>query len=122
MGIPNKDSFNLVTRKKLIASQLSIFIGKYEKETNRQKEGLENVENNNNQQHLEFDFFAKNATESELEEILTLYTKRNKSAAIFLGTKPKPKVLNNNNSEESPENLDVIKSSQPNSPETKSRK
>ena len=35
--IPSKDQFNLVTRKKLIASQLSIFVQQYQKETDRQR-------------------------------------------------------------------------------------
>lgn len=127
--VPNKDNFNLITRKKLIASQLNIFVQRYQAETNRQEEDINlanNIEtavdqerekdssNADNQsaksslsarpstsstlktlvcssQHLEFSYFVKNASENELEDILTLYTKRNKSAAIFLGTKPPPK-------------------------------
>ena len=90
--VPSKDQFNLITRKKLIASQLSIFVNKYQIETDRQKSEQQHTDSES--ANKDFDIFVRNGSENELEDVLTLYTKRNKSAAIFLGTKPKPKEIN----------------------------
>lgn len=97
--VPSKDQFNLITRKKLIASQLSIFVQKYQVETDRQQ--TDNLMSSSSPKSAgsfdkDFDIFVRNASENELEDVLTLYTKRNKSAAIFLGTKPRPKVFSPN--------------------------
>jgi tubulin polyglutamylase TTLL5 len=97
--VPSKDQFNLITRKKLIASQLSIFVQKYQVETDRQQtDDLLSSSSPKSAGNFEkdFDIFVRNASENELEDVLTLYTKRNKSAAIFLGTKPRPKVFSPN--------------------------
>lgn len=51
---------------------------------------------------LDFEHFVKNAYENELEDVLTLFTKRNKSAAIFLGTKTKKDSKDISESSEKP--------------------
>ena len=51
---------------------------------------------------VDFEHFVKNAYENELEDVLTLFTKRNKSAAIFLGTKTKKDSKDNSELPEKP--------------------
>ncbi|XP_069771943.1 tubulin polyglutamylase TTLL5 isoform X2 [Narcine bancroftii] len=75
-------------RKRLLAQQLGVFIRCYSKETDeiikRNQMDL-NVESCIQQK--EFQVFVNEASEPEMEELLTIYTRKNKSASVFLGTR-----------------------------------
>lgn len=83
-------------RRRILAKQLGDFVHVYNKETEqlrarkqlekkhthlRQAESMEGLDED------KFDRFVHTASEAELEEVLTTYTKINKSASIFLGGK-----------------------------------
>jgi len=99
-----KQSFNVVVpslklqindRKRILAKQLGDFVQIYNKETenmlHHQQLDLDLNDKNNSKQKnylvcvTEFKNFVLSATETELEEILTTYTHKNKSASVFLG-------------------------------------
>ncbi|BFZ06961.1 hypothetical protein BsWGS_10001 [Bradybaena similaris] len=100
--VPSK-RLPLGDRRRILARQLGDFVHLYNKETDTMKamkvrgklegrrpklsescEGLDEIQ---------FDQFVYTASEGELEEVLTTYTKINKSAAIFLGGDSKPGML-----------------------------
>ncbi|XP_069494133.1 tubulin polyglutamylase TTLL5 isoform X2 [Ambystoma mexicanum] len=83
----------LMDRRRILAYQLGEFLQYYNQETDHmvQKKALhpppECAEDEVN--HQQFQSFVKFASESELEEVLTFYTQKNKSASVFLGANPK---------------------------------
>ncbi|XP_051579128.1 tubulin polyglutamylase TTLL5 isoform X2 [Myxocyprinus asiaticus] len=75
-------------RQRILSHQLGNFIQLYNEETKQMVESLEKILDedcciNSNV----FQEFILEASESELEEVLTFYTQKNKSASVFLGTK-----------------------------------
>ncbi|XP_028361635.1 tubulin polyglutamylase TTLL5 isoform X3 [Phyllostomus discolor] len=121
MVLPSRQ-LALLERRRILAHQLGDFIIVYNKETEqmaekKSKKKLEeeeedgvNVEN--------FQKFIRQASEAELEEVLTFYTQKNKSASVFLGTHSKT-VKNSNNCSDSgakgdhPETMEEVKIKQP---------
>ncbi|XP_077966117.1 tubulin polyglutamylase TTLL5-like isoform X3 [Styela clava] len=93
----------LPDRKRILAKQLGDFVHIYNKETDtmEQKQSLglekeavdawtESVQEISRIRDSDFRFFVLSASEAELEEVLTTYTHKNKSASVFLGaSKPK---------------------------------
>uniref|UniRef100_A0A8C2UJH5 Tubulin--tyrosine ligase-like protein 5 n=1 Tax=Chinchilla lanigera TaxID=34839 RepID=A0A8C2UJH5_CHILA len=83
----------LLERRRILAHQLGDFIIVYNKETEqmaekRSKKKLEEEEEDGvNAEN--FQKFIRQASEAELEEVLTFYTQKNKSASVFLGTHSK---------------------------------
>ncbi|XP_072031689.1 tubulin polyglutamylase TTLL5-like isoform X3 [Amphiura filiformis] len=94
-------------RRRILAKQLADFVSIYGKETEQldlrqkmdKKLGLHQQSDAGDEEVIEENRFAQFMTvanESELEELLTTYTKQNKSASIFLGTSTaQPKSINN---------------------------
>lgn len=81
-------------RRRILAKQLGDFVHIYNKETDQLKQVVKVERNSAHQrrsednEHLDetkFERFVSTASEGELEEVLTTYTKLNKSASIFLG-------------------------------------
>ncbi|XP_066044630.1 tubulin polyglutamylase TTLL5 isoform X2 [Chamaea fasciata] len=80
----------LALRRRLLARQLGQFIISYNKETEQmvQKQSKKKQEEEEDGVNPEcFQNFIARASESDLEEVLTFYTHKNKSASVFLGTK-----------------------------------
>ncbi|XP_034624373.1 tubulin polyglutamylase TTLL5 isoform X5 [Trachemys scripta elegans] len=80
-------------RRRILAHQLGEFIVCYNKETeqmvqtrSKRKQEEEEEEGVNAEG---FQDFVTKASESDLEEVLTFYTHKNKSASVFLGTNPR---------------------------------
>ncbi|XP_048711496.1 tubulin polyglutamylase TTLL5 isoform X4 [Caretta caretta] len=80
-------------RRRILAHQLREFIVCYNKETeqmvqtrSKRKQEEEEEEGVNAEG---FQDFVTKARESDLEEVLTFYTHKNKSASVFLGTNPR---------------------------------
>uniref|UniRef100_A0A8C2U9F8 Tubulin--tyrosine ligase-like protein 5 n=1 Tax=Coturnix japonica TaxID=93934 RepID=A0A8C2U9F8_COTJA len=88
-------------RRRILAHQLGEFITCYNKETEqmiqkRSKKKQEEEEEGVNPEA--FQNFISSASERELEEVLTFYTQKNKSASVVLGTNSrtaKPRITNN---------------------------
>ncbi|KAM5340380.1 tubulin polyglutamylase TTLL5 isoform 4-T4 [Glossophaga mutica] len=121
MVLPSRQ-LALLERRRILAHQLGDFIIVYNKETEqmaekKSKKKLEeeeedgvNVEN--------FQKFIRQASEAELEEVLTFYTQKNKSASVFLGTHSKIAKNSNNYSDsgakgDHPETMEEVKIKQP---------
>ncbi|XP_074854891.1 tubulin polyglutamylase TTLL5 isoform X2 [Carettochelys insculpta] len=104
-------------RRRILAHQLGEFIICYNKETEqmvqtRSKKNLEEEEEGVNAEGFQ-DFVTK-ASESDLEEVLTFYTHKNKSASVFLGTNPKTmKPSNQSESRAQGEMVEEVKGNQP---------
>ncbi|KAK2509583.1 hypothetical protein MC885_010802 [Smutsia gigantea] len=83
----------LLERRRILAHQLGDFITVYNRETEQmaekksKKKPEEEEENGVNMEN--FQEFIRQASEAELEEVLTFYTQQNKSASVFLGTHSK---------------------------------
>ncbi|NXH53650.1 TTLL5 polyglutamylase, partial [Rhabdornis inornatus] len=79
----------LTDRRRILARQLGEFIICYKKETEQmvQKQSKKKQEEEEGVNPKDFQNFIARASESDLEEVLTFYTHRNKSASVFLGTK-----------------------------------
>ncbi|NXH31465.1 TTLL5 polyglutamylase, partial [Myiagra hebetior] len=80
----------LTDRRRILARQLGEFIICYNKETEQmvQKQSKKKQEEEEEGVNPEsFQNFIAAASESDLEEVLTFYTHKNKSASVFLGTK-----------------------------------
>ncbi|NWH85420.1 TTLL5 polyglutamylase, partial [Aegithalos caudatus] len=80
----------LAVRRRILARQLGEFIICYNKETEQmvQKQSKKKQEEEEEGVNPEcFQNFIARASESDLEELLTFYTHKNKSASVFLGTK-----------------------------------
>lgn len=101
----------LADRRRILAKQLGDFVHIYNKETEqlnlkrqqeRQQGKVAEVHPSTAQAESQgvcedkFDMFVNIASEGELEEVLTTYTKINKSASIFLGGHPKNSVTDSN--------------------------
>ncbi|XP_065796244.1 tubulin polyglutamylase TTLL5 isoform X8 [Muntiacus reevesi] len=83
----------LLERRRILAHQLGDFISVYNKETEqmaekKSKKKLEEEEEDGVNSES-FQEFIRQASEAELEEVLTFYTQKNKSASVFLGTHSK---------------------------------
>ncbi|NXB60904.1 TTLL5 polyglutamylase, partial [Struthidea cinerea] len=80
----------LTDRRRILARQLGEFIICYNKETEQmvQKQSKKKQEEEEEGVNPEsFQNFIAAASESDLEEVLTFYTHKNKSASVFLGAK-----------------------------------
>uniref|UniRef100_A0A674JIR9 Tubulin--tyrosine ligase-like protein 5 n=1 Tax=Terrapene triunguis TaxID=2587831 RepID=A0A674JIR9_9SAUR len=73
-------------RRRILAHQLGEFIVCYNKTRSKRKQEEEEEEGVNAEG---FQDFVTKASESDLEEVLTFYTHKNKSASVFLGTNPR---------------------------------
>uniref|UniRef100_A0A8C3BR84 Tubulin--tyrosine ligase-like protein 5 n=1 Tax=Cairina moschata TaxID=8855 RepID=A0A8C3BR84_CAIMO len=112
-------------RRRILAHQLGKFIIYYNKETEQmvQKQSKKKQEEEEEGVNPEgFQNFITRASESELEEVLTFYTQKNKSASVFLGTNSrttKPRITSNQSANqpkvEHPEVTKKIKGDQPRS-------
>uniref|UniRef100_A0A8C6Y946 Tubulin--tyrosine ligase-like protein 5 n=1 Tax=Naja naja TaxID=35670 RepID=A0A8C6Y946_NAJNA len=82
----------LYDRRRILAHQLGEFIICYNRETDQmsQKKAMKKQEEEEEERVDEEGFheFITKASESDLEEVLTFYTHKNKSASVFLGTNP----------------------------------
>ncbi|XP_042329040.1 tubulin polyglutamylase TTLL5 isoform X6 [Sceloporus undulatus] len=85
----------LFDRRRILAHQLGEFIICYNRETDqmaqrklKQKQEEEEEEEDEGVDPEGFHEFVTKASESDLEEVLTFYTHKNKSASVFLGTNP----------------------------------
>ncbi|XP_065608058.1 tubulin polyglutamylase TTLL5 [Cyrtonyx montezumae] len=88
MLLPSRH-LGLNDRRRILAHQLGEFIFCYNKETEqmiqkRSKKKQEEEEEGVNPE--DFQNFITRASEKDLEEVLTFYTKKNKSASVFLGS------------------------------------
>ncbi|KAL2303806.1 hypothetical protein Nmel_009085 [Mimus melanotis] len=79
----------LIDRRRILARQLGEFITCYKKETEQmvQKQSKKKQEEEEGVNPKDFQNFIARASESDLEEVLTFYTHKNKSASVFLGAK-----------------------------------
>ncbi|XP_074091784.1 LOW QUALITY PROTEIN: tubulin polyglutamylase TTLL5 [Macrotis lagotis] len=112
----------LLERRRILAHQLGDFIIIYNKETEQMaekkskkklEEEEEDVVNPEN-----FQDFISHASEAELEEVLTFYTQKNKSASVFLGTNSKATKNSNSYSDsgakgDHPETVEEVRIKQP---------
>ncbi|XP_070776545.1 LOW QUALITY PROTEIN: tubulin polyglutamylase TTLL5 [Enoplosus armatus] len=77
----------LQDRRRILSHQLGEFIHSYNKET----EHMVKKQGNSKEEHCVnpsvFQEYITAASETDLEEVLTFYTQKNKSATVFLGTK-----------------------------------
>ncbi|XP_073751699.1 tubulin polyglutamylase TTLL5 isoform X11 [Callorhinus ursinus] len=112
----------LLERRRILAHQLGDFIIVYNKETEqlaekKSKKKLEEEEEDGvNTEN--FQEFIRQASEAELEEVLTFYTQKNKSASVFLGTHSKNSKNSNSYSDsgakgDHPETMEEVKIKQP---------
>ncbi|XP_057588741.1 tubulin polyglutamylase TTLL5 isoform X5 [Hippopotamus amphibius kiboko] len=112
----------LLERRRILAHQLGDFIIVYNKETEqmaekKSKKKLEEEEEDGvNTEN--FQEFIRQASEAELEEVLTFYTQKNKSASVFLGTHSKSSKNSNSFSDsgakgDHPETMEEVKIKQP---------
>ncbi|XP_037359730.1 tubulin polyglutamylase TTLL5 isoform X5 [Talpa occidentalis] len=112
----------LLERRRILAHQLGDFIIVYNKETEqmaekKSKKKLEEEEEDGvNSEN--FQEFIRRASEAELEEVLTFYTQKNKSASVFLGTHSKSSKNNSSYSDnggkgDHPETMEEVKIKQP---------
>ncbi|XP_070325763.1 tubulin polyglutamylase TTLL5 isoform X9 [Odocoileus virginianus] len=117
----------LLERRRILAHQLGDFISVYNKETEQMaekkaKKKLEEEEEDGvNSEN--FQEFIRQASEAELEEVLTFYTQKNKSASVFLGTHSKSSKNSNSFSDsgakgDHPEMIEEVKIKQPKQQQT----
>ncbi|XP_055448869.1 tubulin polyglutamylase TTLL5 isoform X9 [Psammomys obesus] len=112
----------LLERRRILAHQLSDFIVVYNKETEqmaekKSKKKLEEEEEDGVNAES-FQGFIRQASEAELEEVLTFYTQKNKSASVFLGTHSKGSKNSSSYSDsgakgDHPETIHEVKIKQP---------
>ncbi|XP_055362017.1 tubulin polyglutamylase TTLL5 isoform X3 [Betta splendens] len=79
----------LQDRRRILSFQLGRFIHCYNKETEHMVNNQENSKDGNCVNSSVFQEYIDVASENDLEEVLTFYTQKNKSATVFLGTKIK---------------------------------
>ncbi|NXQ18634.1 TTLL5 polyglutamylase, partial [Peucedramus taeniatus] len=77
----------LTDRRRILARQLGDFIICYNKVTLMVQKQSKKQEEEEGVNPKDFQNFIARASESDLEEVLTFYTHKNKSASVFLGTK-----------------------------------
>uniref|UniRef100_A0A8C6CVB6 Tubulin--tyrosine ligase-like protein 5 n=1 Tax=Moschus moschiferus TaxID=68415 RepID=A0A8C6CVB6_MOSMO len=117
----------LLERRRILAHQLGDFISVYNKETEqmaekKSKKKLEEEEEDGvNSEN--FQEFITQASEAELEEVLTFYTQKNKSASVFLGTHSKSSKNSSSFSDsgakgDHPETMEEVKIKQPKQQQT----
>uniref|UniRef100_A0A8C7DAP1 Tubulin--tyrosine ligase-like protein 5 n=1 Tax=Oncorhynchus kisutch TaxID=8019 RepID=A0A8C7DAP1_ONCKI len=98
MVLPSRQ-LPLQDRRRILSHQLGEFIHCYNKETENMVKKVEKIKD---QEHCinpsVFQEFIAEASESDLEEVLTFYTHKNKSASVFLGTKCRSTKPDNSNS------------------------
>uniref|UniRef100_A0A8C7PSP0 Tubulin--tyrosine ligase-like protein 5 n=1 Tax=Oncorhynchus mykiss TaxID=8022 RepID=A0A8C7PSP0_ONCMY len=98
MVLPSRQ-LPLQDRRRILSHQLGEFIHCYNKETEHMVKKVEKIKD---QEHCinpsVFQEFIAEASESDLEEVLTFYTHKNKSASVFLGTKCRSTKPDNSNS------------------------
>ncbi|XP_074680876.1 tubulin polyglutamylase TTLL5 isoform X8 [Strix aluco] len=124
MLLPSR-RLGLNDRRRILAHQLGEFIICYNKETEQmvQKRSKKKQEEDEEGVNPEgFQNFITTASESDLEEVLTFYMHKNKSASVFLGTNStstKPSNTSNQSEKqpqgEHPEVVKKIKGDQPKS-------
>lgn len=112
----------LLERRRILAHQLGDFIVVYNKETEqmaekKSKKKLEEEEEDGVNAES-FQEFIRQASEAELEEVLTFYTQKNKSASVFLGTHSKSSKNSSSYSDsgakgDHPETIQEVKIKQP---------
>ncbi|NXX48238.1 TTLL5 polyglutamylase, partial [Tricholaema leucomelas] len=118
MLIPSR-CLGLGDRRRILAHQLGEFLICYNKETEQmvQKRSKKKQEEEEEGVTPEgFQNFITRASESDLEEVLTFYTHKNKSASVFLGTNSTSSHTNNHPEKQSqgehPEMVKKIKDNQ----------
>ncbi|XP_043119727.1 tubulin polyglutamylase TTLL5 isoform X2 [Puntigrus tetrazona] len=78
----------LSDRQRILSHQLGNFIQLYNQETKQMVESLDKIPDKDRCINPSvFQEFILEASENDLEEVLTFYTQKNKSASVFLGTK-----------------------------------
>ncbi|KAF4102609.1 tubulin polyglutamylase TTLL5 isoform X2 [Onychostoma macrolepis] len=78
----------LSDRQRILSHQLGNFIQLYNQETKQMVESLDKIPDEDHCINSSvFQEFILEASENDLEEVLTFYTQKNKSASVFLGTK-----------------------------------
>ncbi|XP_062295863.1 tubulin polyglutamylase TTLL5 [Scomber scombrus] len=77
----------LQDRRRILSHQLGEFIHCYNKETEHMLQKQENSKEEHCVDASVFQEYITAASENDLEEVLTFYTQKNKSATVFLGTK-----------------------------------
>ncbi|XP_023272967.1 tubulin polyglutamylase TTLL5 [Seriola lalandi dorsalis] len=77
----------LQDRRRILSHQLGEFIHCYNKETEHMVKKQENSKEEHCVNPSVFQEYITAASENDLEEVLTFYTQKNKSATVFLGTK-----------------------------------
>ncbi|XP_034530715.1 tubulin polyglutamylase TTLL5 isoform X1 [Notolabrus celidotus] len=77
----------LQDRRRILSHQLGEFIHCYNKETDRMVKKQEDSKEEHCVNPSVFQEYITTASENDLEEVLTFYTQKNKSATVFLGTK-----------------------------------
>ncbi|XP_064006135.1 tubulin polyglutamylase TTLL5 isoform X4 [Pogoniulus pusillus] len=119
MLIPSR-CLGLGDRRRILAHQLGEFLICYNKETEQmvQKRSKKKQEEEEEGVTPEgFQNFITRASESDLKEVLTFYTHKNKSASVFLGTNSTSSHTNNHPEKQSqgehPEMVKKIKDNQP---------
>ncbi|XP_041131873.1 tubulin polyglutamylase TTLL5 isoform X3 [Polyodon spathula] len=86
MVLPSRQ-LPLSDRRRILSHQLGEFIHCYNKETEQMVKKIEKLKENEQCVNPDlFQDFVTEASESDLEEVLTYYTHKNKSASVFLGT------------------------------------
>ncbi|KAM8915701.1 tubulin polyglutamylase TTLL5 isoform 2-T2 [Spinachia spinachia] len=78
---------SLQDRRRILSHQLGEFIHCYNKETEHVVKKAENSQKERCVNPTVFQEYITAASENDLEEVLTFYTQKNKSATVFLGTK-----------------------------------
>ncbi|XP_036397393.1 tubulin polyglutamylase TTLL5 [Megalops cyprinoides] len=77
----------LPDRRRILSHQLGEFLHCYNKETEQMVKKMEKLKEEEHCVNPDvFQEFVAEASESDLEEVLTFYTHKNKSASVFLGT------------------------------------
>uniref|UniRef100_A0A8C0FDK8 Tubulin--tyrosine ligase-like protein 5 n=1 Tax=Bubo bubo TaxID=30461 RepID=A0A8C0FDK8_BUBBB len=117
MLLPSR-RLGLNDRRRILAHQLGEFIICYNKETEQmvQKRSKKKQEEDEEGVNPEgFQNFITTASESDLEEVLTFYTHKNKSASVFLGTNSTSTKPSNtsNQSEKQPQGGKFCRQEQP---------
>ncbi|NXG69025.1 TTLL5 polyglutamylase, partial [Baryphthengus martii] len=105
----------LTDRRRLLAHQLGEFIVCYNKETEQMVQKRSKKKHGEEEEGVNpegFQNFITRASESDLEEVLTFYTHKNKSASVFLGTNStstKPSNTSNQPEKQSQDHPEVVK-------------
>uniref|UniRef100_A0A8C6T5J8 Tubulin--tyrosine ligase-like protein 5 n=1 Tax=Neogobius melanostomus TaxID=47308 RepID=A0A8C6T5J8_9GOBI len=86
VGLPSRQ-LPIQDRRRILSHQLGEFIHHYNKETEHLVKKPENGKEERCVNHVVFQEYISAASENDLEELLTFYTQKNKSATIFLGSK-----------------------------------